>query len=252
MNLRIDRPTPAVLRILIDRPTARNAIDFATRSALIAAVAEATGDAGVRALVIGGVDGMFCAGGDLPSMVGLSHDAALERLRHGHELVTALWEFPKPMVAAVEAFAVGAGAGLALTADDVIIGRTAVMGFPFLRLGLVPDWGLMMALPRRAGWPVASRLIRDCATVKGDPAVTIGLADQAVADDEVMATAISLAEQRATLPPAAFARVKRTMRGGAEVALALSAEALAQADSLTSAEFAEGYAALREKRPARF
>lgn len=251
MTLRIDRPAPRVLRLLIDRPAARNAIDGDTRNALLAAI-EAAGDEGeVRALILGGVDGMFCAGGDLPSMVGISQNAALERMRHGHRVVAALWTFPKPVVVAVEKFAVGAGAGLALLADEVVMGRGAIFGFPFIRLGLVPDWGLMGTAPRRVGAAAAARLFRDGATVKGEAALALGLADRLVDDTEVQAEALRVAAGFARLPPGGFAALKSHLRGDAET-LGLVAEAAAQADCLTSPEFVEGYAAFREKREPEF
>jgi 2-(1,2-epoxy-1,2-dihydrophenyl)acetyl-CoA isomerase len=247
MTLRIDRPAPSVLRLLIDRPAARNAIDSETRNALLAAIEAARDDGDVRALVLGGTGGMFCAGGDLPSMVGITHGAALERMAHGHRVVAALWTFPKPVVVAVEKFAVGAGAGLALLADEIVMGRGAMFGFPFARLGLVPDWGLMGSAPRRIGPTAAARLFRDGASVKAEAAVALGLADRLVDDGEVQAEALRVAEDFATLAPRAFAALKLHLRGDADV-LGLAAEAAAQADCLTSPEFAEGYAAFRAKR----
>ena len=251
MTIRSDTPAPGVRRILIDRPEARNAIDGETRAALIAAVADARSDEVARALLLGGADGLFSAGGDLPSLVGLDRAAALARLQQGHELVTALWEFPKPVVVAVERFAVGAAAGLALLADEILVGRSAQFAFPFLRLGLVPDWGLMGSLKLRVGWSQAIRLLRDSAAVKGERALAIGLADRLVEDEKVMAEAIAAAEALAKLPRAAFATMKRLMRGDAAV-LGLAEEAAAQAGRIVSDEFAAGYAAFREKREPRF
>ena len=251
MTIRIDEPRPGVRRILIDRPEARNAIDGETRAALIGAVADARGDEAARALLLGGANGLFSAGGDLPSLVGLERAAALARLQHGHELVTALWEFPKPAVVAVERFAVGAAAGLALLADEIIVGRSAQFTFPFLRLGLVPDWGLMGSLKLRVGWAQAIRLLRDSAAVKGERALAVGLADRLVEDEAVMAEAIAAAEALAKLPSEAFATMKRLIRGDAAT-LRLAEEAAAQAERIVSDEFAEGYAAFREKREPRF
>ena len=251
MTARIDEPAPGVRRILIDRPDARNAINGDTRAALIAAVADACSAEAVRALLLGGTNGLFSAGGDLPSLVGLDREAALARLQHGHELVTRLWECPKPVVVAVERFAVGAAAGLALLADEIVLGQSAQFVFPFLRLGLVPDWGLMGSLKLRTGWARATRLLRDGATVKGEQALAFGLADRLVKDEAVMAESIAAAESLAKLPPEAFATMKRLMRGDAAV-LGLAEEAAAQARRIVSDEFAEGYAAFREKREPRF
>lgn len=251
MTVRVDTPEPGVRRILLDRPEARNAIDESVRHFLLAAVTEAIGDRAVRSILIGGTGGVFSGGGDLPSMVGIGRDAARARMESGHRIVSALWTCPKPVVVAVEKFAVGAAAGIAMVADEVVIGRGATLIFPFLRLGLVADWGLMATLRLRAGYTAAARLLREAKPVSAEDAVALGLADRVVDDEAVMAEALAAAGRLAALPLGAFARLKRQMRGGADV-LALPAEAEAQADCLTSDEFTEGYAAFREKRTPRF
>jgi len=248
MSVVLDNPAPRVRRIRIDRPDARNAIDDAVRAALLAAVGDAADDAAVRAVMIGGAGGLFCAGGDLPSLIGLDREAALARMRSGHAVVSAIWSCPKPVVAAVERFAIGAGAGLALLADEIVMGNSAIFAFPFLRLGLVPDWGLMGSLRLRAGWAAAGRIVRQGQPVKGEEAMSLGLADRLADDAAVMDEAIAAAVRMADQAPAAFARFKQAMRGDAATALDLAAEAEAQADCIIGPEFAEGYAAFREKR----
>lgn len=252
MTILLDAPAPGVARLLIDRPDARNAVDNVTRAALLDAIATVRADAAVRALVIGGRGGVFCSGGDLPSLIGLEYDAAFARLRSGHAIVASLWEFPKPVVAAVERFAVGAGAGLALLADHIVVGPSSSFVFPFLKLGLVPDWGLTGSLPHRVGRTRAARLLAESATVAASEAIALELADDLVADEDVMAHAVKIARSQADLPPGAFACLKALLRGEAERALSLFAEAQAQARCLASDEFVEGYAAFREKRSPRF
>lgn len=247
--LLIDNPRPGLRRLRLNRPAARNAIDADLRAALRMAVTEAGADPAVRALLIAGTGGIFCAGGDLASLVGIDHAAALARMRDGHALVDQLWHFPKPVVAAVERYAIGAGAGLALLADRVVMGEDAVLGFPFLKLGLVPDWGLMETLPRRAGPPLAARLFLEGANLKAADALATGVADAVAPAGGVTEAALDMAEALAALPPAAFSRLKACLRSSAPD---LEAEAHAQADCLTGPEFAEGYAALKEKRAARF
>jgi enoyl-CoA hydratase/carnithine racemase len=252
MSVLVDRPAPGVARIRIDRSAARNALDASVREGLLSAIAETHDDPEVRALVIGGADGMFCAGGDLPSLAGLDEDAAYTRLRAGHRVVAALWTFPKPVIAAVERFAIGAGAGLALLADEVVIGETARIGIPFARLGLVLDWGLAGTLPRRIGPSATVRLYADAAMVPARDALAMGLVDAVVEDEGVMTAAIARASALAKLAPAAFASAKARQRGDAEEALQLDREAREQAKCIASPAFAEGYAAFREKREPRF
>jgi 2-(1,2-epoxy-1,2-dihydrophenyl)acetyl-CoA isomerase len=252
MSVLIDRPAPGVARILINRSAARNALDTVVREGLLEAVTEAGQDSAIRALVIGGADGMFCAGGDLPSLATLDEPAAYARLRAGHRFVSLLWSFPKPVIAAVERFAIGAGAGLALLADEVVIGEGARIGIPFARLGLVLDWGLAGTLPRRIGAEATLRLYADAAMVAAPDALAMGLVDRVVADDAVMTAAIARAEALAKLSPAAFASAKARQRGDAEDALQLEREAREQAKCIASADFVEGYAAFKEKREPRF
>ncbi len=252
MSVQLDRPAPGVARLRLDRPEARNAINDAVRNGLHDALVAVRDDASVRALLLGGTGGVFCAGGDLPSLVGLSEADALARMRSGHRNVALLWEFPKPVVAAVERFAIGAGAGLALLADEIVIGDDAILGLPFARLGLVADWGVAGSLAWRIGPAKALGLYAGAASLKGADAVAAGLAERAVPAGEVMDAALARAVELARVAPNAFARVKALLRGKAEPALQLAREAHDQAACVVSAEFAEGYAAFCEKRPPRF
>jgi 2-(1,2-epoxy-1,2-dihydrophenyl)acetyl-CoA isomerase len=247
--LLIDEPKPHVRRLRINRPDARNAVNQDVRDALFVALSDARDDPQVRALVLGGAGGVFSAGGDLPSMVGISEPASLARMKDGHRIVSLLWAYPKPVVAAVERVAAGAAAGIALLADRVVIGHKASLLFPFLRLGLVPDWGLMQTVTRRVGLSHAARIFIDNAAVTGTEAAAIGLADQAVDDEEVMPQALAAAINLAALPMAAFARMKFALRDAAQPdPLNLAYEAAAQSACLTGPEFVEGYSAFREKR----
>lgn len=251
MSVQVDTLESGVRRIRIDRPDARNAIDAGVRSALHDALVEAREDGSVRAILLGGMGGMFSAGGDLPTMVGLAPDAALARMRDGHRIVALLWTYPKPVIAAVERFAVGAGAGVALLADRVLVDKASTFGFPFARLGLIPDWGLCATLPRRIGAEHAARLFADGASIKGGEAVRLGIADTLCADGAVMEEAEACAVGLTKASPGAFAAMKARLRGDA-AGLDLEREARDQVVRLGSAEFAEGYAAFREKRDPRF
>jgi 2-(1,2-epoxy-1,2-dihydrophenyl)acetyl-CoA isomerase len=248
-ELLIDHPAPYVRRLLINRPEARNAINAAVRDALYAALTAARDDSAVRAIIIGGAGGFFSAGGDLPSMVGIAPEAARARMADGHRIVALLWTFPKPVIAAVERAAAGAGAGIALLADRVVMGHGATLLFPFLRLGLVPDWGLIQTVFRRAGQARATQIFLDGKPVPAEAAIAAGLADLAVADESVMTCAIEDSERLAGLPQQAFARLKLLLRQDAGTdPLNLALEAEAQIACLTGPEFVEGYAAFKEKR----
>ena len=249
----VTRPTPYVAQVAINRPEAKNAIDETTRLALIETVEGVLADSRVRALLLCGTNGVFCAGGDLASMRGMSEEQARTRMQSGHQLVQLLWNADIPVVVAMEKFAIGAGAGLALIADYIIAGETARMNFPFLDLGLVPDWGSTQSLVRKAGWGTARRLVLDRAALKGQQLLDLNLVEQIVEDDKVMASAVDKAQELSLLPRLALRQFKETMRQS-PVAMksALQAEENHQTQCFLSDEFEEGLTALQEKRPPDF
>lgn len=249
--LLIDDPALGVRRLRVNRPEARNAIDADVRAALRAALTAASQETAVRSLLIGSANGIFCAGGDLPSMIGLSSETADARMRESHEIAATIATFPKPVVVAVERFAIGAGAGMALLADYLIMADDAVLGFPFLKIGLVPDWGTTATLPLRIGFARAARILRSSETVKSSEALELGIADEVLPADQVEPRSIEQACNLAALPAAAFRSLKARLNG-TQIQTALDEERVAQVSALSGPEFAEGYAAFIEKRSARF
>lgn len=249
----VDRPAPHVARLLINRPDKRNAIDFDVRQQLTEALAALLGDGTVRAIVFGGAQGVFSAGGDVPSMVGLSEAQARERMRHIHRLCQLIAEAGVPVVSAIEGIGAGAAVGLALMGDRIVVGEGTKILFPFLKLGLVPDWGQLLTLPRRVGLPVARRILTEGVPVSGNEAHRIGLADTLVADAQVMATAVAQAAELALLPREAFARMKaRLNHPSTSLAEELAREENDQAVCLQGDDFVEGHDAYVNKRVADF
>ena len=249
----VDRPAPQVTRLLINRPDKRNAIDFDVRQLMIEALEATLADGATRALVFGGVGGVFSAGGDIASMEGLSEAEARARMQHIHRLCRLVAEAGVPVVSAIEGIGAGAAVGLALLGDWIVVGAGTRILFPFMKLGLTPDWGTLLTLPRRVGLPVARRLVTSSEPVSGVEAARIGLADQQVGDDEVMSAALAKALEWSALPIGAFARMKaRLNHPSGSLAEELQREENDQAHCLRRAEFAEGFAAFKEKRRADF
>jgi 2-(1,2-epoxy-1,2-dihydrophenyl)acetyl-CoA isomerase len=245
----LDRPAPGVARLVINRPAKRNAIDHAVRQALIDALAELRTDASVRALVLGGARGVFSAGGDLPSMTGLDADQAAARMQHIHTLCRAIVDRGYSIVSAVEGIAAGAAVGMALLGDHIVIGRGARVLFPFLKLGLAPDWGQLLTLSRRVGEATAWRLVTSSEPVTGEAAFRIGLADQLVEDAEVSGAAVGEAARLAKLPLDALRRTReRLVSPSASLVEELAREERDQIACLTGDEFKEGYRAFMDKR----
>ncbi|MBC7940679.1 MAG: enoyl-CoA hydratase/isomerase family protein [Chitinophagaceae bacterium] len=249
----LDHPAPFVARLRINRPDKRNAIDHAVRQALIDELLPLQADTGVRALVFGGMGGVFSAGGDLPSMAGLDQARARARIQHVHRLCALVGGLGIPVVSAVEGIAAGAAVGLALLGDFIVVGPGTKILFPFLKLGLAPDWGQVFTLPQRVGGATARRLFTAGSAVGGEEALRIGLADTLVADDRVMEAAVQQALALTQLARSAFGCTKdRLNRPSASLAEELAREETDAVAGLLGPEFAEGHAAFMDKRPPQF
>ncbi len=245
----LDHPAPHVARLRINRPDKRNAIDFDVREQLTQMLGQLLNDRATRALVIGGVGGVFSAGGDVPSMRGLTQEQARARMEHIHVLCRLVAGARLPVVSAMEGIAAGAVVGLALLGDRIVGGPGTRVMFPFLRLGLAPDWGQLLTLPRRVGIGHARRILTSGETVGGEEAHRIGLLDVLVPDDQVMDMAVRQAAELARLPQEAFSRMKQRLgEVSGSLAEELDREAADQTGCLLGDEFEEGYAAYSEKR----
>jgi 2-(1,2-epoxy-1,2-dihydrophenyl)acetyl-CoA isomerase len=244
---------PGIARIAINRPDKRNAASPEVRDALIEALGKALRDPVVHAIVFGSTGGHFCAGGDIDSMAGVDMAAARTRMQDNHRLVRTLAEAEKPVVAAVEGYAVGAGAGIALLADTIVLAEGGTLGFPFFRVGLTPDYGILFTLPRRVGSARARQILLYAKMIKGREAIDMGLADELAADGGTEARAIALAQELAAMPPHAFALTRRHLAMEPQtLEAALEMEALSQSLAFVGPELAEGRAAFVEKRKPKF
>lgn len=248
--LQIDHPVEHVCRILINRPEKLNALNFEIRDAMIQVLPDILGNSENRVLVLGGVGGNLSAGGDVPSMENLTQAQAKERMQHIHQLCRLIANANIPVVTAAEGICAGGAVGLALLGDYIIVGPSTKIMVPFLKLGLVPDWGMMRSLPLRVGLPKARRLIFETQTVQGSEAVDIGLADTFA--DNVMETTVQTAAKLTRLPRQAVAMVKAKLRNHTSFEDDLSAEEVDQITGLTGKEFSEGFNAYVEKRRANF
>jgi 2-(1,2-epoxy-1,2-dihydrophenyl)acetyl-CoA isomerase len=151
----------AIATITLNRPDARNAIDLTMRQELVAALDDVEDDEAGRVLVITGAGGHFCAGGDVKSMRAQRSTAAEGRARVEllNRMVQRLVDFPRPTLAMVDGYAVGAGTNLALCCDLVVASDRAKFGELFNKIGLVPDGGGTWLLSRVVGLARAKELI---------------------------------------------------------------------------------------------
>lgn len=210
--------------IAISRPARRNALDERAFRTLAAALSSAATDDGVRALALTGAGGVFTSGADL---VDFQLEAGEGALAAAFEFLNVLRVFPKPLLAAVEGFAVGVGTTLLLHCDFAYAKRGARFRLPFVPLGLCPEGGSSLLLPRVAGAKRAAELLMLGEPFGAHEAAEAGLVTGVVADGEALGVVLEKATRLASMPPAALAATKALLRRGLtdEVASAMRREA---------------------------
>ncbi len=174
------------------------------------------------------------------------------RIVSAHRLARLLLAADKPMIAEVNGYAMGAGAGLALLCDTVAMGESATIGFPFPKVGLAPDFAIAYTLARRVGPARARQMLLYARNVAAPEALATGIADVVVPDADLPARAMELAEELAALPSLALALTKRMLERADDPMAVLDAEAQSQPLCFASDDFREGLAAFREKRKPNF
>ncbi|HWV56555.1 MAG TPA: enoyl-CoA hydratase [Longimicrobiales bacterium] len=240
--------------IRLNRPERLNAFDTGMREALDAALEEMEAEPGVQCIIITGVGRAFSTGGDVSVMAGLLErgDAdEFERLvRVGNRIVHRIHTMDKPVIAAINGAAVGAGASLALACDLRIASETATIGFTFMRVGLHPDWGATYFLPRLVGPAIATELLLTGGMTSAERAERMGLVHRVVPPGELLAAAKALAGQVVAQPRALVQSAKRVLRESLQSSLdaVLAKELEAQVAAFRSPDFREGIAAFLEKR----
>ena len=243
----------AVATVTLNRPDALNALTRASRRALAQDLQALSGDATVRCVVLTGAGRAFCAGQDLREPDALVDVETTIRETYV-PLVEALSEMPKPVIAAVNGAAAGAGLSLALACDLRYLAEDAVLMMAFSNIALVPDCGGSWFLPQIVGYARAFELAATGRRVGAEEALELGLVQRVLPRDDVLPQAQELAAQLAARPTLALAWTKRLMRDaqGGELAAAMETEARLQASAVSTHDHAEGVAAFLEKRPPRF
>ena len=236
--------------ITINRPEARNAVNGAVARGIAAAVDELDGRADVRVLILTGAGGTFSAGMDLKGF--LAGDAPVVEGRGFGGIV----ERPpvKPVIAAVEGYALAGGFELALACDLVVAAETARFGLPEVRRGLVAAAGGLLRLPQRIPYHLAMEIALTGAHYPAQRLVAAGLVNQVVPEGEALASAAELARRIAQNAPLALAATKRVVAQAADwdsgQAFARQAEIINPV--FASADAMEGALAFAEKRPPRW
>lgn len=240
----------AVRTITLNRPAKRNAIDIEVRLALADEIERADGHADIRAIVLTGAGPAFCSGGDISTMERMPAELAIERARLAQRVIRAIWRTPKPVLAAVEGSAFGAGTALAVACDRVVAARDALFATTFINVGLAADMGAFVSLPARVGPARARQMLMLPAPITAPEALAIGLVDAVVEPGEALAAAHRDAQRLAAGPSHALGVIKAMLAnpGSTNPFDVLDREAEQQARLFDTDDFAEGIAAFREKR----
>jgi 2-(1,2-epoxy-1,2-dihydrophenyl)acetyl-CoA isomerase len=212
--LHVDR-SGAVVTLTLQRPESMNSLSVPLKEALRDTLAELARDDAVRAVVLTGAGRGFCVGQDLREHAALLNagDAApLATVReHYNPIVTSLATMPKPVIAAVNGVAAGAGAGFAFACDFRIAARSAAFLIAFANVGLSLDSGVSWTLPRLIGSARAAALALLAEPVAADAALSMGLVNAVVEPERVLPAAQELAGRLAAGPTAAYAAIKQAL-----------------------------------------
>jgi enoyl-CoA hydratase len=240
--------------VSVNRPEALNALSASVLDGLDAAVAEVERRADVFGAIVTGSGRAFVAGADIAEIARLDRERGLAFARRGQAVFTRIERLRKPVVAAVNGFALGGGCELALACHVRIASTKARFGQPEVRLGILPGFGGTQRLPRTVGRGVATQLILSGAQIGAEEALRIGLVNEVVEPDALLPRANGLLRELLANGRAALAASLAAIDAGLDqpLAQALETEAKIFAELCGSPEMKEGTAAFLEKRAPKF
>ena len=244
------REREATLEIALNRPSAKNAITRAMYEAMNEALDRARDDDAIRAVILCGEGGTFTSGNDL---MDFAQSPPSGRDNYLYQFLLRLLEFPKPLIAAVEGWAVGIGTTMLFHCDLAYADEGARFQMPFVQLALVPEAGCSHLLPQMVGHRRASEILFFNEKFDAHEARSIGLVNE-VRSGDALDRARERADALARMAPEALRLTKQLLRQSPSKALgqAMEDEAIVFMERLRSPELAEAIAAFFEKRPARF
>ncbi len=250
-NILVEREDNVAI-LTVNRPNVLNALNDATIAELSAAFDEFAADPDVRAVIVTGAgEKAFVAGADINELRAMkTSQDAIKKVSEGHALMRKMEKLPKPVIMAINGFALGGGSEIALSGDIRIAADTARMGLPEINLGIIPGYGGTQRMPRLVGKSRAKMMIFTGDHITADEAYRIGLVDKVVPAAELMPTAKELAKKLASKAPVAIAMAKKAINDGVDVDIdqAMSIEIAYGTVAQMSEDRVEGTSAFLEKR----
>jgi enoyl-CoA hydratase / 3-hydroxyacyl-CoA dehydrogenase len=243
-----------VATLLMNRPEAMNALNEKVLGELRQVIAELRDDPAVRAVIVTGEGAAFVAGADIRAMLSKDDKEISQFIRFGQETLDELEALPKPVIAAINGYALGGGLELALACDIRLASTESRMGFPEVGLGIFPGFGGTQRAPRLIGKGQASELVFTGDQIGAEEAVRIGLVNRAVPPQQLMVEARKLAERIARQGPLAVQRAKgavnQTVQTGQEAGLKYERDAVSS--TFGTEDQKEGMTAFLERRKPQF
>lgn len=240
--------------ITMNRPEALNALNSKVLSDLQDALDKINDDPEIKSVIITGAGNAFVAGADIKEMISKTPDEARVYTQFGHDVFNKIEQLPKPVIAAVNGYALGGGCELALACDLIIASKKARLGLPEVGLGIHPGFGGTQRLPRLVGKAKAKELIFTTDIITSEEAERIGLVNKVVAPEELMAEAKKVAGKIARQGPVAIKLAKSVINRGLDVDLktGLGLELDSVTEAFTTEDKTEGMKAFIEKRKPEF
>jgi enoyl-CoA hydratase/carnithine racemase len=251
-ELLIEHRSGGIVVFRLNRPHVRNALNLDVRVQLAEAVTRFGADPAILCLVVTGSDKAFASGADLSEMVEATPAEVKER--NVQQYWRAISDCPKPLIAAVEGYALGGGLELALCADIIVAGEDARLGLPEVKVGILPGGGGTQRLARLVGLKRAMLLLMTGRMFGAAEALAMGVISEMTPAGQALSRALEIAAEIAAMPPIAIAEIKRVVKAGVNMPLdeALSLEQRAYEQLYATADQKEGMRAFLEKRKPNF
>lgn len=253
-DIRLERTETGIGLILIDRVEAQNAVRAESLSEICSALDDLISDDSIAGIVLAAEGRHFVAGADFRFLEGLKEMSPLQVKEQIYTkfqgAAKRIYQCPKPTVAAVQGAAITVGCELAIACDFRLCSERAHFQESWIRLGLMPPLGGLFLLPQIVGLARASEMVLQGRAIKAEEAKQIGLVNELVSETELRDRAIALAEELTALPPQAYRMVKEGLHRGMESSMEKEwgTNVFAQSALIASEDFAEGLAAVKEKR----